>query len=405
MSLYLLTNYERMSKIIMSINMSFYVIDSKSYNLRHKGAIVKKKILFLIHDLNCGGAERVLVNLVNNLDQEKYDITVQTLFDVGILRDKLGSNIHYIAGFKKMFRGNVTLSKLLTPKQLCKMLIKDDYDIAIAYLEGQCCRIISAYEGKKIAWIHTFFRNEQEAVQSFKAMDEAKACYSKFDKIVCVSKTVEEQFNSFFDLSSKSEVIYNAIDVDNILNKSKQHQDLICSNDAIANIVASGKLCNEIKGFDRLIRVHKKLLNDNIENKLYIIGDGEDRANLEALIDELGVSETVSLMGFVENPFNYVANSDLFVCSSHREGYSTAVTEALILGVPVISTEVSGAKELINNGCGTVCDNNEEALYNAVKQVLTNKNLLAEYKQNAEQRSKQISPEQSIEKFENLINY
>lgn len=366
---------------------------------------MKKKILFLIHDLYCGGAERVLVNLVNNLDQEKYDITVQTLFDVGVLRDRLNDNIHYIGGFKKVFRGNVTLTKLFTPKQLCKMLIKDDYDLVVSYLEGQCARILSAYEGKKIAWIHTYFRNEQEATTSFKNLVEAKDCYGKFDKIVCVSKTVEEQFNSFFGMNNKTEVVYNVIDVDNIVEKSKQTQKSVIPNEKCFNLIASGKLCNSIKGFDRLIRVHKKLLDNNISNKLFIIGEGEDKSNLEALINDLDVNKTVALTGFVENPFSYVANADLFVCSSHKEGYSTAVTEALILGIPVISTEVSGARELINNGCGTVCDNNEESLYNAIKQALTDKALLEEYKQNAKLRSEQFSTEKSVEDFEAVINY
>lgn len=81
------------------------------------------------------------------------------------------------------------------------------------------------------------------------------------------------------------------------------------------------------------------------------------------------------------------------------------MTEALILGVPVISTEVSGARELINNGCGTVCDNDEEALYNAIKQALTNKALLEEYKQKAIERSEQFSMQKSIEDFEAVINY
>lgn len=362
---------------------------------------MKKRILFLIHDLNCGGAERVLVNLVNNLDQKKYDITVQTLFDVGMLRDRLNDNIHYIGGFKKMFRGNVTLSKFFTPKQLCKMLIKDDYDLVVSYLEGQCARILSAYEGKKIAWIHVEHLSQDAIAKPFKSFDEAKECYSKFDKIACVAKTVESNFNSYFHLDNKTEVIYNVIDKGAILEKSKEEQDLIIPNDDCFNIVSVGRLYNNQKGFDRLIKIHYKLQENGVNNKLYIIGGGPDKQKFEEMITD----DSVILTGFVDNPFKYVKNADLFVCSSHREGYSTAVTEALILGVPVISTEVSGAKELVSNGCGAVCDNNEEALYNAIKQALTNKTLLAEYKQKAEQRSKQISPEQSIEKFENLINY
>lgn len=361
---------------------------------------MKKKILFLIHDLKCGGAERVLVNLVNNLDQEKYDITVQTLFDVGMLRDRLNDNIHYIGGFKRMFRGNVTLSKLFTPKQLCKMLIKDEYDLVVSYLEGQCARILSAYNGKKVAWIHVEHLSQDAIERPFKSFDEAKESYSKFDKIACVAKTVEDNFNSYFHLEDKTQVIYNVIDKDAILEKSKEKQDLINPNDDCFNIVSVGRLVIEHKGFDRLIRIHNRLNEEGIKNKLFIFGEGEGRKTLEELTND----DLVVLSGFVENPYRYVKDADLFVCPSYKEGYSTAVTEALILGVPVISTEVSGARELINNGCGVVCDNNEKALYNAVKQALTNKALLDEYKQKAKERSEQFSTAELVENCEKIFD-
>lgn len=190
------------------------------------------------------------------------------------------------------------------------------------------------------------------------------------------------------------------MDKNTIIEKSKEKQNLIVPSDDCYNIISVGKLVNNHKGFDRLVRIHYQLQKDGINNRLYIVGDGADKQKLEEMITD----DSVVLTGFVNNPFKYVKNADLFVCSSHREGYSTAVTEALILGVPVISTEVSGAKELVSNGCGAVCANNEEALYNAIKQALKNENLLAEYKQNAELRSKQISPEYYIEMFDDLMS-
>ncbi|MBR1761826.1 MAG: glycosyltransferase [Eubacterium sp.] len=362
---------------------------------------MKKRILFLIHDLQCGGAERVLVNLVNSLDEEKYDITVQSLFDVGILRRNFNDNINYIGGFKKMFRGNVTLCKLFTPKQLCKMLIKNDYDLAVSFLEGPCCRILSEYEGKKIAWIHIEHDSEESISRPFRSFDEAKNCYNEFDKIVCVAKTVEKNFNLFFNLEDKTQVIYNMIDKEAILEASEKEQDLIIPSDEYFNIVSVGRLVNGNKGFDRLIRIHNKLIDEGINNKLYIIGEGADRPKLEALIED----DNVVLTGFVENPYNLVRAADLFVCSSHKEGFSTAVTEALILGVPVISTDVSGARELINNGCGCVVsgDNQEQALYEEIKLTLSDKERLEEYKMKAQLRGTWISPEKTINQCEELF--
>lgn len=116
-----------------------------------------KKVLFFIPNLIHGGAEKVLVNLVNNLDKKKYDITLQTIFDVGVNKQYLDKNIKYTFVFKKLFRGSTTIFKLFSPKFLYKYLIKDKYDIVISYLEGPTARIISGcyYKSKKINWIHT----------------------------------------------------------------------------------------------------------------------------------------------------------------------------------------------------------------------------------------------------------
>ena len=118
----------------------------------------KIKILFLIHDLGHGGAEKVLVNLVNNMDREKFDITVLALFAGGVNEQFLLPHITYKTVFKKTFRGNTIIMKLFSPKFLHKRFIKEKYDIEVSYLEGPSARIISGSpnkESKKFCWIHT----------------------------------------------------------------------------------------------------------------------------------------------------------------------------------------------------------------------------------------------------------
>ena len=116
------------------------------------------KVLFFIHDLMHGGAEKVLVNLVNNMDSDKFDITVMTLFNEGVHIKNLNPNITYKYVFRKSFRGNSKLLSIFSPKLLHKLFIKDEYDIAVSYLEGSCTRIISGCNDdnvKKFAWVHT----------------------------------------------------------------------------------------------------------------------------------------------------------------------------------------------------------------------------------------------------------
>ena len=142
-----------------------------------------------------------------------------------------------------------------------------------------------------------------------------------------------------------------------------------------------------------------------VEQKFYILGEGEEHQKLQKQIDDLGVSETCKLLGFDNNPYKYLANANLFVCSSEREGFSTAVTEALVLGIPVVSTEVSGAKELLgyNNEYGIVTDNNENALYEGMYKMLTKDGLLIHYKKQAEIRGKKFSADKTTKAVEKML--
>lgn len=368
-----------------------------------------KKILFLIHDLGYGGAEKVLVNLANYLDKTKYDVTVQTLFDIGHNKQYLNDDVTYIGGLKKMFPGNVTLMNLFSPKALCKLVVKENYDIVISFLEGPSARIVSAYKGKKVAWIHTDFFNKELAASGFRNFDEAKKCYSEFDRVIAVSNVVKTDFDKSFGFNDFAQVLYNVNDSNRIKLLAEDPQSYIEKSDSYFNIVSVGKLDNSTKGFDNLIRVHKRLIDNGINNKLFIVGEGADRAVLESLINELGVSKSCTLIGFDDNPYKYVSKADLFVCSSHREGFSTAVTEALILGIPVVSTNVSGAVELLGeqNQYGIVTTDDVDDLFNSVYSLLSNTDLLSKYRDCAAVRGNDFSAEETtiaVEKmFEDVL--
>ena len=115
-----------------------------------------KKIFFLIHDLGQGGAEKVLVNLVNNMDRSKFDISVTVLFGGGVNEQFLAPDIHFHTVFPKEVPGNSKLMKLLTPAQLHRMCVKEHYDIEVSYLEGPSARVISGCQSKDtklVCWV------------------------------------------------------------------------------------------------------------------------------------------------------------------------------------------------------------------------------------------------------------
>ena len=155
------------------------------------GDRMKKKILFLIHDLGPGGAEKVLVNLVNNMDPTQFDITVMALFGGGVNAQFLKPHIRYQTVFPKPFRGNKLLQKLLTPKQLYRLCVKEKYDIAVSYLEGISARIISGCsdpQTKTACWIHSTTKSPADGASCFRNIREAQQQYGRFQKILCVSQ-------------------------------------------------------------------------------------------------------------------------------------------------------------------------------------------------------------------------
>lgn len=365
-----------------------------------------KKVLFLIPSLGHGGAERVLVNLVNHMDYSKFDITVQTMFDVGIYQDKLNEKVKYKGGLKWYFPGNTFVYKLFSPKMLYKFYIKEKYDIVISYLEGTSARVVAGCpDGSKlVSWIHIEQINDKYVTKVFRNMAEANLCYDKYDKIVCVSDTVKQDFENIFDVSKEPIVLYNTVEADVIKKKSIEHiDDIEYSKDEI-NVCSVAKLMYS-KGYDRLIPICKRLIDDGFPIHLYLIGKGEEKGILKKQVADLGILDKVTFVGFKSNPYKYVKNADLYVCSSRREGFSTAVTESLIIGTPVVSTNCSGAYELLgkNNEYGIVTENEENALYEGIKEMLSNEKGIAYYKQKAIERGKKFDAEQTVKAVEDML--
>lgn len=369
---------------------------------------MKKKVLFLIPNLKHGGAEKVLVNLVNNMDPEKFDITVQTLFDVGVHRGTLRSHVRYLPGWKYQPRGTTTLMKLFNPRLLWKLLVKEHYDIAVSYLEGPTSRILSGCPDpatKKVAWLHIELETPEKAAIGFRGPAEAAAAYNGFDRLVAVSRNVKECFLQNLPVTAPIDVLYNTNETEQILALCEEEPDnpAFCLGEGI-NVCSVAKL-TPTKGFDRLLNVHKRLLDEGFPHHIYILGVGEEQTALERQMKTLGVEDSVTLLGFHKNPYQYVVRCDLYVCSSWREGFSTSVTESLVVGTPVVSTNCSGAKELLgdHDEYGLVVDNSEDGIYQGMRRMLADPALLAHYKAQAKLRGTFFSRTATVRAVEEML--
>lgn len=365
-----------------------------------------KKILFLIHDLGQGGAEKVLVNLVNHLSREKFDISVVALFGGGVNEQFLAPDIHFRTVFPKEIPGNSKLMKLLTPKQLHQLCVKEHYDIEVSYLEGPSARVISGCadsDTKTVCWIHSTFSSLESSADSFRSTKEAEQCYRAFDEIICVAQDVRKAFIKAFPASRSVSVLYNVTNSSFIISQSKQPIAPNTFHTGEISLIGIGSM-KQVKAFDRLIRIHAKLRNEHYPVHTYLLGKGPDLNKLKALATECNVSDTVSFLGYDANPYKYLAHSNIFVCSSISEGFSTATTEALILGVPVCTVEVSGVREMLGDSeYGLITDNSEEALYQGIKNLLDSPEMLLYYKKQAQIRGKSLSTKETVKAVEKML--
>ena len=365
-----------------------------------------KTVLFLIPTLGGGGAEKVLVNLANNLDKSKYDVTIQTVFKSGVNRQFLNEVVFLIEGRIKLFSGNVLFQKLFSPRFLYNRIIGKRYDIVVSYLESPTTRIVAGCpytDSKLVNWIHTVL-NKDRAYYCFRSKSEAKKLYGKYNYTACVSRDVKESFDRIFNSQLKCKVLYNTVDSELIVEQGRETYTESVFSDEF-NVISVGRLIKE-KAFERLVAAQRRLLDEGIKFHIYILGTGYEEQKLKQLIAINNLNSNFHLLGFDKNPQKYVSKADLFVCSSRREGFSTAVTEALILGVPVVSTLVSGAHELLgeNDEYGIVTENSEEGVYHGLKQMLTNPELLQHYRRQAVQRGKKFSKENTVKAVERMFD-
>ena len=281
---------------------------------KRKKEKIMKKILFGITGLTIGGAERVLVDLVNKLCND-YDITIFTIYPKGELEKELNQNIKlkslYNRPYKELSKIGqkifAPLKVLLFKNRIYKKYIKENYDVEVAFLEGPITRLFSVKnkDAKKIVWIHNdiskVFGNGIKA--KLKKNLDGKT-YSKYDELVFVSKDNLDKFNKVYsNLDNENinkKVSYNYIDKERILQKSCENVD-VSFNDNNINFVSVARLVEQ-KGIDRLIKVHKRLIESGYMHNFYAIGDGPEKEKLEKLIKENDVEKTFYLLGQKENP-------------------------------------------------------------------------------------------------------
>lgn len=268
---------------------------------------------------------------------------------------------------------NRIMVKVLIGRDMIKKLL--NFNTIIVISEGSKLRsFISTLQGpKKIQWIHTDYlswSNFSNWTKNITSNDEET--YRSYDKIIALTQNSKSGFlKKIPALKDKVEVIHNLIQVEEIIDKSKEACNLVMESSYV-NIITIGRLDVE-KGYDRVIDLCKKCNNSEIMYRWYVVGDGPLRDHLEQRIKVEGLEETLILLGKVNNPYPILKQADYFVLFSEYEGMPVTIYESLVLNVPVIATDVGGIREQLDKGkYGVLVDNNFEDIYLALTKILDN---------------------------------
>lgn len=372
------------------------------------------KIAFYIESMVVGGAEKVLIDLVNLLAEKGYDITV-----IAIYKKSVYTN--YTFQFQNSFSENSRYRTLVNNENrmlyklfnycyahmnkrfIYRLLVREKYDVEIAFYEGMPTEFVSNStnaKSKKIAWLHT--DNERlHQKKNFSELSSVHNRYCKFHEIVGVSEQVSQSFRKLFpDLKIKT--IYNVINEDMIWKKSKAFTAEFARDCCV--FLTVGRLVS-VKGYSRLIRALGRLYREGYRRfALYMIGEGELHEELQHEIQNEGLSGVVTLIGMKSNPYPYMKAADYLVCTSLAEGFSTVVVEAVICELPILTTDCAGMREIFGeNQCGIISENSEKGIYCMLKKALDQNELHEYYIEQCRKRKAFFNAEKRIDDVEGIL--
>lgn len=380
----------------------------------------KKKILIRIGSLRHGGAEKALINFLKNIPPDKYEIDLLLNLYSGQYIDEVPTwvNVYYLIRGEmittnriqdipvKVVRVLYQKIFLLFPSLLYRIILKGkQYDVELGAIHGIYKEILSSprKHSKKIIWIQNDIFSLKEYTPDIIRQ------FFRFNKIMVISNKLEEEILKLADSEKERQSvvkIYNPIDRNDTLQKANAFiEDMPFNNSGLPLFISVGTVYPQ-KGYDRLLYVHRKLWEDGFHHHLVIIGDGYDFENMKSLIDKLNIAQSVKMLGYRSNPYPYLRQSDFYIMSSRHEGFPTIIAEALLLEKPVCATDISGIKDLLQDGkLGIITPNSEEGIYDGMKKLITEKYLSEKYKSAIQSTQLPFVLEKSVQHLQEIIDH
>lgn len=370
----------------------------------------KVKIVFVNHSLVFGGAEKALFDLLTLMDKSKFDITLFIQKDIGTWKQKFldaGIDVQFDWSCRKATYNPIEKAKNIVKKLKTDQAYKrggeglldiccPGADIVVSYSVWENEALVFAQGAKTVKYIHG------DVATNHVYRDDAlstKETLERFDRIVCVSDAAWKSFKELTGLEQGVEMHFNPLDSEHVLRSAEEKVDMPTD---VPVMCAVGRLSAE-KGFERLVYIHKRLLDQGIKHKLVLVGDGVDRGFVERMIKMTGTEDSVILAGYQSNPYPYMKQAKFLVNSSYTEGLPVIAMECLCLGTPIVAPIPSVGEAFGDEMCGIITESDTLSLEKGIKKMLTDEQFYAQAKAGAERRSAYFNGKRMVKEVEDMF--
>lgn len=348
----------------------------------------KIKVLFRLRSLEMGGVPRVVLDLLRNLPKDKFEFTLMLNLYQGELVKEIPADLKVIVvekGKEQMSSNSFVQKMQLIWRRLklevydrfpsilyaLKVLEKYDIEVSPGYAEFDMVLNSPNKNSRKIGWFHTDVGYDKDQKRVLSRIEKMK----HFDFMIFGSKQTRQVIDDLYQVKyPKSTVIYNVIKVEEVLKKAELFEH---SYETTLPVFSSMGRLHHRKGYHTLMKVHKRLLEDGFHHKIAVIGGGNEMENLKNQQKELAVENSFLLLDSQTNPYPYIKASDYFILPTQSESYPLVIGEVMCMRKPIISTNVGGIAEMIEDGVdGVLIQYDEDEMYQAMKSFLTNPELV-----------------------------
>lgn len=372
----------------------------------------RRKILFIINSLKCGGAEKMLKDIFNNIDLSKYELYLLVFNKQRINLKDLPTEIHFIQTLKFGCRINHYFELLLKHMGLLdsyymykiRKAVPFKFDTIVSFLEGfpvrAHCYLFDKAENH-VSFIHTDLSIYKASSFQFedKVGKRQADAYQLMNKLVFVSHNIKDAFIRVYpQVTTPKEVLVNFIDSNKILRlsfeKNFEWKEF--------TVLSVGRIV-PIKGFDLLLDIAQRIKDSSFNIKIRLVGDGSEMQRLKRELDQRNLSDILIFEGFSNNPYPYMKNADVFISTSFAEGLPLAMLEAMSLSLPIIATKTAGAVELLSDGSGILVERDADLFFKHISDLQSSEQLRNEYAKRSSEKAKKFDKDRYMEQLYKII--